>query len=158
MLLKISTIIATCCYIGKFKFFPGSLGALLGCLIYYIFFDVLYINICILAILLILGYASTAVYIKRQEQKDPKEVIIDEVVGQHLALLIINQSSIISIFIIFILFRILDIAKPLGIGYIDKRFKSATGVMLDDIAAGICAAALYSAISLLLVYAKSISF
>ncbi len=146
MLLKTSTIIATCCYIGKFKFFPGTLGAVLGCILYYALSDSLCINILVLVIMSVVGYISTKLYIQDLSEKDPKEVIIDEVVGQHLALLIINRSDIKSILIIFILFRFFDIVKPLGIGYIDKYFKSAYGVMLDDAVAGLYAAAAYALI------------
>jgi phosphatidylglycerophosphatase A len=38
-----------------------------------------------------------------------------------------------------IFFRLFDILKPFNIGWIDKNIKGATGIMLDDVAAGLYA-------------------
>jgi phosphatidylglycerophosphatase A len=39
----------------------------------------------------------------------------------------------------FALFRLLDITKPLFIGYLDKKVQGGLGVVVDDVAAGIIA-------------------
>ncbi len=44
-----------------------------------------------------------------------------------------------AILIGFVLFRVLDIGKPLFIGYLDKKVQGGLGVMLDDVAAGVIA-------------------
>ena len=52
-------------------------------------------------------------------------------------------SSIVAIIIAFILFRFFDIIKPPPIGWADKKVAGGLGIMLDDIIAGIMAAAVW---------------
>ncbi|MGP4971734.1 phosphatidylglycerophosphatase A family protein [Psychrobacter aquimaris] len=56
---------------------------------------------------------------------------------------IAQTSSIIAIIIAFILFRFFDIIKPPPIGWADKKVAGGLGIMLDDIIAGIMAAAVW---------------
>ena len=85
-----------------------------------------------------------------KENHDPSEIVIDEVVGQWIALLPIasivtsREAGRPSRFgpagsLLFALFRLFDITKPWLVGWADKR-DDATGVMLDDVIAGIFAA------------------
>ena len=67
---------------------------------------------------------------------DPSRVVIDEFVGMMVSVLLVPLTWT-NILIGFILFRFFDIVKPLGVGTIDKKFKGAVGVILDDILAGI---------------------
>ena len=76
--------------------------------------------------------------------EDPKEIVIDEVVGQFLPLLAIPiyenlyiAPTIYYILFAFVLFRLFDIWKPFPINYIDENVDGALGIMLDDIFAGI---------------------
>jgi len=77
---------------------------------------------------------------KLNKKKDPKEVVVDEVSGQFVAILACVQSEeftnvFLSLLLSFILFRFFDITK---IGPI-KKFEdlpNALGIMADDIAAG----------------------
>jgi phosphatidylglycerophosphatase A len=50
----------------------------------------------------------------------------------------------------FVAFRILDIAKPWPIGWLDKRVKGGFGIMVDDILAGIIACGLLHLVRLFL--------
>ena len=52
-------------------------------------------------------------------------------------------STIVAIIIAFILFRFFDIIKPPPIGWADKKVAGGLGIMLDDIIAGIMAAAVW---------------
>ena len=52
-------------------------------------------------------------------------------------------SSIVAMIIAFILFRFFDIIKPPPIGWADKKVAGGLGIMLDDIIAGIMAAAVW---------------
>ena len=71
--------------------------------------------------------------------KDPSQVVIDELSGMWLALVFVPQN-IIYVVIIFGLFRVLDIAKPGPVGWADRKLGGGMGIMLDDIIAGaICA-------------------
>ncbi|ERL57027.1 phosphatidylglycerophosphatase A family protein [Psychrobacter aquaticus] len=56
----------------------------------------------------------------------------------------ISQSlSIIALIIAFVLFRFFDIIKPPPIGWADKKVAGGLGIMLDDIIAGVMAAAVW---------------
>lgn len=78
---------------------------------------------------------------------DPKEVVIDEVLGQLITLEGINiylnytinlfnfKNQIVTILLAFILFRIFDILKPWPISLINDRVKGGIGIILDDVLA-----------------------
>lgn len=72
---------------------------------------------------------------------DHKMIVVDEVVGQWIALLPALVSPL-SILLSFVLFRFFDITKPWPVSYFDQSMKGPYGVMLDDVAAGIMAAAI----------------
>lgn len=70
--------------------------------------------------------------------EDPQEIVIDEVLGFVITMTWLPmtwQAYLLG----FFLFRVLDITKPLLIGYLDRRATGGFGVMADDIAAGIIA-------------------
>ena len=88
------------------------------------------------------------------ESDDPQEIVIDEVVGQMLALLAIPVYEtlyplpVMYYFVsAFLLFRFFDIWKPYPISYVDNNVKGSLGIMLDDILASI-----YTIISLSLIF------
>ena len=70
--------------------------------------------------------------------EDPKEVVIDEILGQTLAIYFIPYS-IINLVLIFLLFRFFDILKPFPIRHFEKRFRGGGGIILDDILAAVYA-------------------
>lgn len=69
---------------------------------------------------------------------DRGEIVADETVGIWLAMLLAGPKWPGLVFALFA-FRVLDILKPGPIGYLDKRVSGATGVMLDDMLAGLLA-------------------
>ena len=69
---------------------------------------------------------------------DPGWVVIDEVAGQMIALLALKRPGWIEALAAFALFRAFDIAKPGPIGWADRQGGS-TGIMADDILAGLAA-------------------
>ena len=80
------------------------------------------------------------------ENKDPKEVVIDEFIGQSIPICLYEiahegtketDKVLIFYFVMFILFRIFDIVKPFPVSYYDKNFKNSFGVIMDDVAAGL---------------------
>ncbi len=73
---------------------------------------------------------------------DPQVVVIDEAAGVCLALLA-APLTIQGYTVAFLLFRLCDILKPFPIRLIERRLPGAWGIMLDDLAAGLYAAALY---------------
>jgi phosphatidylglycerophosphatase A len=76
---------------------------------------------------------------------DPGWVVIDEVAGQWLALFGLVRASLTGLLAAFLIFRLLDIAKPGPIGWADRQ-SGAAGIMADDVIAGAIAAAILWAI------------
>lgn len=108
----------------------------------------------IIALLLfILGCLSANKYDLDHGTEDSKQIVVDEVVGQMLALfplfglvdmmgsgLFLIPWKIVGLFFIaFALFRFFDVLKPWPIRLIDRQLKGGFGVMLDDILAGVMA-------------------
>ena len=75
---------------------------------------------------------------KIEAQKDPKQVVVDEICGMAVALFTLPFTPV---FIIggFALFRVFDILKPFPIRWVDKKVPGGLGIILDDIIAGMFA-------------------
>ena len=78
-------------------------------------------------------------------QKDPKEIVIDEFIGQSIPICLYEishegtkeTSQVLTFyFIMFVLFRVFDITKPYPVSCYDKNFKNSFGVIMDDVCAG----------------------
>lgn len=89
-------------------------------------------------LLLPVGILAAEIYEQDKGGHDHQEIVIDEVVGFLITMVWLPMTWQ-AILIGFVLFRLLDITKPLFIGYLDKKIQGGLGVMLDDIAAGIVA-------------------
>ena len=76
--------------------------------------------------------------IEKNDGTDPGHIVIDEIAGQWLTFLFIGHLSVVIVLAGFILFRLFDILKPLGINKI-QELKGGWGVMLDDVLAAIYA-------------------
>ncbi len=70
---------------------------------------------------------------------DPGWVVIDEVAGQWIAMLSLARPTPLGLLAAFLLFRLLDIAKPGPIGWADRQ-RGPAAVMADDIIAGLLTA------------------
>ena len=150
MLNKINFMFVSLFGIGKIKKIPGTFGSLATTLFLFFLFHILNVspNIILFLIIVIFFISLYAVniYIKDLSNKDPKEVVIDEVIGQSIPLYLYEISHNISkdsndalkfYLIIFILFRFFDIVKPFPVNYFDKNFKNSFGVIMDDVCAGL---------------------
>ncbi len=135
--------------VGKIKFASGTFASLIIAIILYYCFHVLNLsNQLILYILLIIFFYSfyaVSKYIENNDNKDPKEVVIDEVIGQSIPIYLYeiahetiknSQEAIFFYLYIFILFRFFDIKKPFPVNYFDRNFKNSFGVIFDDVVAG----------------------
>jgi phosphatidylglycerophosphatase A len=71
-------------------------------------------------------------------RNDPREVVVDEVAGFLLTFFLLPLSWL-TLCLGFVLFRFFDIAKPFPIRWFEKNFRGGTGVVLDDLMAGIYA-------------------
>ena len=149
MIKTLNTLFVTMCGLGKIPKIPGTFGSLATVIILYIFFHILNLssNIVLLGLIVIFIFAFLAVaaHIKGNENKDPKEVIIDEFIGQSIPIYLYEIShgidkspdeAIIFYGVCFVLFRFFDIAKPFPVSFFDKNFKNSFGVIMDDVCAG----------------------
>ena len=138
--------------IGHSKYAPGTIASLISILIGY--FLILNLDIkfylILLFVIIIISYFLCETHLKLHNKKDPKEVVVDEVSGQFIAMLACVQSEkltyiFLSLLLSFILFRFFDITK---VGPI-KRFENlpnGIGIMADDIVAGLFAFIIQAAI------------
>ncbi len=136
--------------IGRISKIPGSLASFATVIILFFIFHILKISPNLVLIFLIfvffLSLFSINIYIKDIDDKDPKEIVIDEFIGQSIPICLYeiahkdsNNFSIVLTyyFIMFILFRVFDISKPYPVSYYDKNFKNSFGVVMDDVCAGL---------------------
>ena len=146
-----SAAIATIFGIGYLRPAPGTWGSLFAIILAILIVEIFGVIGFVFALLSIsiFGWWATSVYLKQIKTKDPSEVVIDELVGQWIAVLPIVISAFyfkLEPFDLwpgwissFLFFRLFDILKPSLIGWADEK-NGALGVMLDDIFAGIAAA------------------
>jgi len=137
-------ILATWFGSGLIKPAPGSWGSLAALPFAYflIHFNNITLYVIVTAVVFFIGMWATAIYSAQAQKEDASEIVIDEVVGQWIALwpwLFLVQPSIWGYVAAFLLFRFFDILKPWPISLADRRH-DAWGVMLDDVVAGLMAA------------------
>ena len=136
--------------IGKIKKIPGSFASLATTLFLFFLFHILNLTPSIILIFIIIIFFvslyAVNIFIKNLDNKDPREVVIDEFIGQSIPICLYeiahegsNETSqvLTFYFIMFVLFRIFDIAKPYPVSYYDKNFKNSFGVIMDDVCAGL---------------------
>ena len=149
MIKTLNTLFVTMFGLGKIPKIPGTFGSLATVILLYLFFHKLNIssNVILIGLIIIFTYSFSAVaeYIKENENKDPKEIIIDEFIGQSIPIYLYEIShgtekspdeALIFYGVCFILFRFFDIAKPFPVSFFDKNFKNSFGVIMDDVCAG----------------------
>ena len=136
---KIAEIISTVFYVGRIPLAPGTICSFLAFLSwYYLRFYIEGVFILYGSLILFfIGVAVSTIYSESIKKEDPPEVVIDEWVGQWIALWLIPHSFVWG-FLSFMIFRIFDILKLGPVKGMDD-IKSGTGIMMDDVVAGIFA-------------------
>jgi phosphatidylglycerophosphatase A len=150
MIKIFNTLLVTMFGLGKIKFIPGTFGSLATIIILFYLFHSLNIssNIILFGLIIIFIYSFYAVstHTKDSKNKDPREIIIDEFLGQSIPIYLYEVShgttkesneAIVYYALFFILFRYFDIMKPFPVNFFDKNFKNSFGVIMDDICAGL---------------------
>ena len=150
MIKTINYLFVTCFGLGSFRFAPGTITSLITTIFLYSLFHIINLSstTILVTLLLIFIYSFYAVseYIKNNENKDPKEIVIDEFIGQSIPIYLYeishgtskgSQEAILFYIYIFVLFRFFDIKKPFPVNFFDKKFKNSFGVILDDVVAGL---------------------
>lgn len=126
---------------GLFPFAPGTVGALLATVIWGIFsFFMPYHVLLWVTVGLIIFFTFAGIWatngVEKEWGKDPSRVVVDEMVGVWIALLGVSEGNYFHLIAAFVLFRLFDIFKPLGIRKMES-LKGGVGVMMDDVLAGI---------------------
>ena len=147
---NINFLFVTLFGIGRIKKIPGSFASLATTLFLFFLFHKLNIApntvLIFLIIIFFISLYAVNIFIKDLVNKDPKEVVIDEFIGQSIPICLYEiahegaketHQVLTSYFIMFILFRIFDIVKPYPVSYYDKNFKNSLGIIMDDVCAGL---------------------
>jgi phosphatidylglycerophosphatase A len=130
-------MIASVFYIGYLPVAPGTLGSLVGLIVYYFVKDnPITMGVAIL-IVTALGFLTAGRAEKIFGGKDPDEIVIDELSGMLISLYLL-PSSMGYVVSGFILFRFFDIVKPKPIQSFEE-LKGSLGIMSDDLIAGLYA-------------------
>ena len=156
MIDKFGKVILTMFGIGYFKYAPGTIASLLTCILFLYLFKIgfnLIVIVFFLPIIIICSAKLIDKLSKKFKKIDAREIVIDEFIGQSIAIipwyimaadfiLIDNiegstEKFIYLVILSFIFFRFFDIVKPFPINLIDRKMKNGWGVILDDIIAGI---------------------
>ena len=161
---KINVLLSTFFGYGYLTKIPGTVTSAVTTVFIYIAYEILGytdLKFSIIFFILLFFYSFYAVKDTEAEfkNKDPRQIVIDEVLGQSMPLILLlylNQTNQISISIeiyyilSFVFFRFFDIQKPFPVSYFDKNHKNYFGIIMDDIIAG-----LYS---MILIYLISLKF
>ena len=149
MIKTLNTLFVTIFGLGKLPKIPGTFGSLATIIVLFIFFHIFNLSSKLiligLIIIFIFSFFAVSHHIKDNENKDPKEVIIDEFIGQSIPIYLYEishgteksaEEAIIYYIVCFVLFRFFDIKKPFPVSFFDKNFKNSFGVIMDDVCAG----------------------
>jgi len=149
MIKNLNFLFVTFFGIGTIRYAPGTITSFITTIFLFSAFHILNLskNVILITLIAIFLYSFIAVakYIKEDSNKDPKEVVIDEVIGQSIPIYLYeiahgtnkeSKEAILFYIYIFILFRFFDIKKPFPINFFDRKFKNSFGVIMDDVIAG----------------------
>lgn len=134
---QIVLFFATGTYLGYLPKAPGTFGTLWGIPFFYVLsklsplFSLLVLLVGTVFAIFISSLASTVM-----DMKDPGSIVIDEIIGYGFAVFML-PFNLKTVVLTFIFFRIFDIAKPWPIKLADEKIKGGTGIVIDDIMAGI---------------------
>jgi len=147
---KINFLFVTLFGIGRFKKIPGSVASLVTILFLFFLFHILNISpkivLALIFLLFLIALYAVSIFIKDLANKDPKEIVIDEFIGQSIPVCLYEiahnapreTDQVLKFYLImFVMFRIFDITKPFPVSYYDKKFKNSFGVIMDDVCAGL---------------------
>lgn len=136
-------VIATGFGAGYWPWGPGTAGAAVATAIWCLYAyamndygDVRCLTACLIVWAYFLGVRCTD-RLEKHWGEDPSKVVIDEMAGVWITLLAVPETKEwYYVLAAFVLFRFMDIVKPLGCRWIDRNIHGGVGVMLDDVLAG----------------------
>ena len=147
--MNLFKLIVTFFFIGNVKIAPGTIASFATVMIFYAFAK--HLNVfsfmLIISAITLLSFFAVGSYTTGLLEKDKSEIVIDEVIGQSIALLpllVFTETTSQKFFmctISLLFFRFFDIVKPYPINKLDKM-NNTFGVIFDDVLAGVFAALL----------------
>ena len=138
-----ATLVATFFGIGRMRPGPGTWGSAVAVLLWaacaYSLAPSLRtpVAITLAVVVTLIGIPAATQVARGSGKQDPQFVVIDEVAGQLIALIAVPLAWK-SFLAGFILFRAFDIVKPPPVRQLEA-LPEGTGIVLDDVAAGLCA-------------------
>jgi len=135
MLKKLAYILGTGLGSGYVPWAPGTAGSFSALLIFYLIPLADSYWLIFAVILFVAGLWSSTRIERDLGVQDPPQVVIDEWVGQWLALLFLPRSGLILL-LGFLIFRIMDILKPFPARN-SQVLKGGWGIMIDDVIAAV---------------------
>ena len=145
-MIKLANFFVSLSFAGYIKIIPpGTFASFLSIVILFPIVEYKIISLEIFVVVFIVIFLLSLFFINKfsshTQSHDSKIIVIDEFLGIYLILLFYDQIKItnpyVTMMLIFILFRFFDILKIFPANIVDKRLKSAFGVILDDLIAGI---------------------
>jgi len=133
-------LIATGLYSGKLPKMPGTWGSILAALFAYLFWPSNpFLQALIIGVTFLLSVISADYLSRELGNKDPDQVVIDEILGVEITFFLLNPSGNWKLTLAgLILFRIIDIMKPFPIRLFE-RLPGGWGITVDDAVAGVIA-------------------
>ena len=131
--------VATGFFIGTVPFAPGTFGTLIGLPVCFLLSRLNFLQSVVwILIFIFFAIVIASAAEKILKQKDPGQIVIDEIAG--LAVTFAGVTfNLMTLLAGFIIFRVFDILKPFPIRFLEKRIGGGTGVVLDDVLAGVYA-------------------
>lgn len=118
---------------------PGTAGTVVGVGVYLLIAPLpLAVTLAVTAVVVVAGIPLCGYAARRLEVHDDPAIVWDEIAG-YLVTMLLVPFGVLWIVAGFVLFRLFDIAKPWPIGWLDRRLGGGTGIMVDDILAGVFA-------------------
>ena len=129
--------LATGFFIGTVPFAPGTFGSVIGLPICFLIsrLDILIGVICTVLFILFAIWVAAAAE-KALKKRDAGEIVIDEIAGL-IVTFIGLPFTLKTVIAGFIIFRTFDILKPFPIRFLEKKVAGGSGVVLDDVLAGL---------------------
>ena len=123
-------------YLGNSKYAPGTIASFFVLLFFFFIPNTFIYQSCILFSHILIGFYFCYLFsIKKNKDKDPSFIVIDEVAGMMISLYLVPKYFS-AYLLAFILFRFFDIFKP-SIIYRVQNLGYGIGIMMDDIVSGI---------------------
>ena len=145
-MIKLANFFVSLSFTGYIKIIPpGTFASFLSIVILFPIVEYKIISLEIFVVIFCVIFLLSLFFINKfssqTQSHDSKIIVIDEFLGVYLILIFYDQIKIINpyvtIMLIFILFRFFDILKIFPANIVDSKLKSAFGVILDDLIAGI---------------------